>query len=65
MAAAIPVPFDPVLDAIARAPLVRALTPEQRGELDRDREEIAAGRANLVSHADVPHALEEISRSER
>ena len=32
-AAAIPVLFDPVLDAIARAPLVRALTPEQRAAL--------------------------------
>lgn len=55
-------PIDPVLAAIDRAPLVRALTPEQRAELDQDLADIASGRAKLVAQADVPRALEEMSR---
>jgi hypothetical protein len=55
------VPSDPVLDAIDRAPTVRALTPEQRAELDQDLADIAAGRVTLTAHADVPRALEEMS----
>lgn len=53
---------DPVLAALARAPRVEKLTPEQRAELDQDTAAIAAGRARLISQADVPRALEEIDR---
>lgn len=61
MALSRPAPLDAVLDAIDRAPLVRALTAEQRAELEQDLADIAAGRAAMVSHADVPRALEEMS----
>lgn len=53
---------DPVLEALERAPLVRALSAEQRAELDQDVADIAEGRAELVLHADVPRALEDLSR---
>lgn len=62
-----PVPadaVDPVAAAMRRAPLVRRLTPEQHAELAQDLEDIAAGRARLVSHEDVPRVLEEMGRSE-
>jgi hypothetical protein len=62
MVPAIPEPADPIHAALQRAPLVRRLTPEQRAELDRDMEDIAAGRARIVAHEDVPAALEEIAR---
>ena len=52
----------PVLAALARAPRVEKLTPEQRAELDQDTATIAAGRARLISQADLPRALEEIDR---
>lgn len=63
MANAVPVlvPRHPVLDALDRAPLVRALTPQQRAELDQDVADIAAGRAKLTRHADLPQALEDLS----
>ncbi|MEZ4300703.1 MAG: hypothetical protein R3B70_37555 [Polyangiaceae bacterium] len=54
---------DPILDAIARAPVVRALSAEQHAELAQDCTDIAEGRAHVVAHADVPHALEEMSRA--
>jgi hypothetical protein len=63
MATATPAQLDPILDAIARAPLVRRLTPEQHAELAADLEAIAAGRARLVEHEDVPAVLEEIARA--
>jgi|HubBroStandDraft_6_1064221.scaffolds.fasta_scaffold377209_1 hypothetical protein len=47
----------PVLRAVAGAPLVRALTPEQRAELDQAVADIAAGRVQLVPHEDVERAL--------
>jgi hypothetical protein len=55
---------DPVAAAVRRAPLVRRLTPEQHAELAQDLEDIAAGRARLVSHDDVPRVLEELWRRE-
>ena len=61
MADALAVPRHPVLDALDRAPLVRALTPQQRAELDQDVADIAAGRARLTAHADLPQALEDLS----
>lgn len=61
-ATAVPVPRNPVLDALDRAPLVRALTPQQRAELDQDVADIASGRAKLTPHADLPRALEDLSR---
>lgn len=65
MATATPTELDPILDAIARAPLVRRLTPEQHAELANDLEDIAAGRARLVAHEDVPVVLEEIARARK
>ncbi len=63
MSAALPLPlFDPVLDAIDRAPLVRRLTPEQRAELAQDLEDLAAGRLQLIASEDMPAALEAIRR---
>jgi hypothetical protein len=61
MAIALAVPRHPVLDALDRAPLVRALTAQQRAELDQDVVDIAAGRVKLTSHADLPQALEDLS----
>lgn len=55
-------PSDPVLAALDRAPRVQRLTPEQRAELDQDLADIAAGRARLIAHEDMPRALEEIAR---
>ncbi|WP_437729673.1 hypothetical protein [Sorangium sp. So ce1335] len=55
-------PSDPILAAIGRAPRVQRLTPEQRAELEQDLADIAAGRARLVAHEDLPQALEELSR---
>jgi len=57
-------PVNPLIEAVRRAPLVRALTPEQRAELDRDLVDIAAGRTQLVAHDDVPAWLEARARSE-
>ncbi|WP_437994574.1 hypothetical protein [Sorangium sp. So ce145] len=57
-------PSDPILAAIDRAARVQRLTPEQRAELDRDVAGIAAGRARLVAHEDLPQALEELARGQ-
>ncbi|MDC0676637.1 MULTISPECIES: hypothetical protein [Sorangium] len=57
-------PSDPILAAIDRAPRVQRLTPEQRAELDQDVADIAAGRARLVAHEDLPQALEELAREQ-
>lgn len=68
MATAIPLPIPleehPVARAVARAPRVERLTPEQRAELDQQMEEIRAGRAKLTSHADVSLMLEEMRHQE-
>lgn len=53
---------DPVLAAIARAPRVQRLTPEQRAELDLAMAEIAAGRVEPVADEDVPAWLEAKAR---
>jgi hypothetical protein len=55
---------DPVLAALARAPRVSRLTPEQRAELDQQVSDIKAGKARLVRHEDLPTALEELYRAE-
>lgn len=66
MAAAIPLQLDPVLDALARAPLAEDdMTAEQRAELAEIVADYEAGRARLVRHEDVPAALEEIARAHR
>ncbi|WP_441285890.1 hypothetical protein ACSRUE_25665 [Sorangium sp. KYC3313] len=57
-------PSDPILAALDRAPRVQRLTPEQRAELDQDLADIAAGRARLVAHEDLPRALEELAREQ-
>ncbi|WP_437617752.1 hypothetical protein [Sorangium sp. So ce1151] len=58
-------PSDPILAAaIDRAPRVQRLTPEQRAELEQDLADIAAGRARLVAHEDLPQALEELAREQ-
>ncbi len=49
--------------ALERAPLGEPLTPEQEAELAQDRADIAAGRARLVEHEDVPAVLEEMART--
>jgi hypothetical protein len=53
---------DPVLAALDRAPVGEPFTPEQRAELDQDLADIAAGRARLIAHEDLPAALEELAR---
>ncbi|AUX44118.1 hypothetical protein SOCE26_055800 [Sorangium cellulosum] len=55
-------PSDPILAAIDRAPRAERLTPEQRAELEQDLADMAAGRARLVAHEDLPLALEELAR---
>jgi hypothetical protein len=57
-------PFDPVLDALDRAPIVRLLTPEQRAELDQAVEDIDAGRVQLIDQDDVPAWLEARARGQ-
>ena len=57
MSAALPL-FNPVLDAIDRAPVVRRLTPEQQAELAQDLEDLAAGRLQVIASEDMPAALE-------
>lgn len=59
-----PVHEHPLLAALARAPRVSWLTPEQRAELDQQVVDIKAGRARLVRHEDLPAALEELYRAE-
>ncbi len=66
MATAIPLQLDPVLDALARAPLGEEdMTPEQQAEFAVIVAEYEGGRARLVLHDDVPAALEEIGRMRR
>lgn len=65
VAVAKPAPFDPVLDAIKRAPLGEPFTPEQRAELDQAVADIAAGRVKTIPHDDVPAWLEEMSGREQ
>jgi hypothetical protein len=62
MASTIP-DLDPILAAIARAPAGEPFTAEQEAELARDEADIAAGRARLVPHEDVPAALAEMART--
>ncbi len=57
-------PLHPMLAAIARAPKVSLLTPEQRAELDAIVADIAAGRAGVIRHEDLPAALEALYREE-
>lgn len=59
-----PLSHDPVLEALARAPIGEPLTPEQRAELDQDLADIAAGRARLIRHEDMPSVLEELARGQ-
>jgi hypothetical protein len=65
MATASPLHPHPVLAAMDRAPTGEPFTPEQEAELAHDLADIAAGRARLVAHEDVPAALEEIRRARR
>lgn len=65
VAAAEATAINPLVEAVRRAPLVRALTPEQRAELDQDVADIQAGRVQLVPHDDVPGWLEAGARGER
>jgi predicted transcriptional regulator len=57
-------PVHPMLTALANAPVVQWLTPEQRAELDQAMEDIAAGRVQMVAHDDVPAWLENMARAE-
>ena len=65
MTTAVPLHGDPILAAIARAPVGEPFTPEQQAELAQDLADIAAGRARLVAHDDVPAALDEMRRDRR
>jgi hypothetical protein len=56
---------DPVLAALARAPVGEPWTPEQRAELDQAMADIAAGRSRLVRDEDLPAALEEMYLAEQ
>jgi predicted transcriptional regulator len=55
-------PAAPMLAALARAPQVQGLTPEERAELDEIKAEMAEGQ--FVRHEDVPAALEAMHRAE-
>jgi hypothetical protein len=52
-----------LLVAIANAPEGEPLSPEREAELDQIEADIAAGRARLVRHEDVPAALAEMART--
>jgi len=54
---------DPILDAIARAPIGEPFTAEQEAELAQDEANLVAGRAQLVPHQDVPAVLAEMART--
>lgn len=45
--------IDPVLDALDNAPLGERFSPEQEAELSEALEDIRAGRARLVPHAEI------------
>jgi predicted transcriptional regulator len=64
MATAKPLPVNPLVEAVRRAPRGEPFTPEQRAELDQDLADIAAGRIQLVAHDDVPAWLEARARGE-
>jgi len=55
---------NPILDAIDRAPVGEPFTPEQRAELDKAMEDIAAGRVELVANEDVPAWLQARARED-
>ncbi len=61
----LPLPDDPILRALERAPRVQRLTPEQREELDQAMADIASGRVELVPQSDVERVLEEMRRREQ
>lgn len=56
---------DPVAEALDRAPVGAPFPPEVRAELDAIVEDIRAGRAELVTHEDLPAWLEEQARREQ
>jgi ABC-type amino acid transport substrate-binding protein len=58
-------PVHPMLTALANAPVVQWLTPEQRAELDQAMADLAAGRVKMVAHDDVPAYLESLARAEQ
>ena len=59
MVTASPEPFDPIFAAIDRAPVGEPFTPEQEAELAQDLADMAAGKARLIAHEDVPGVLAE------
>src|SRR5262245_61639276 len=64
MATANPLLLDPVLEALARAPIGEEdMTAEQQAEFAAIVAEYEGGRARLVPHEDVPAALEAIARA--
>ena len=58
-----PLPADPILEALDRAPMGEPFTPDQRAELDQAMAEVAAGRVKLISNEDVPAWLEAKARA--
>jgi len=48
----LPAPDDPILAALARAPVGKPFAPEHKAVLDQRLEDIRAGRVKLIPHAD-------------
>ena len=46
-------PLDPVLAALARAPVGEPLPPDLEAEIEEREEAVAAGRVKLVPHVEV------------
>jgi hypothetical protein len=61
--ATLPPSFETFRAALDAAPIGEPLTPEQEAELAQDRADIAAGRARLIAHEDVPAVLAEMART--
>ncbi len=58
MVAVNPLQIDPVLDALAHAPLGEEdLTPEELAEVDRRAADLASGRVVGIPHGEVQRAL--------
>lgn len=62
MVTAVPYSFDPIFEALDRAPMGEEdMTAGQRAEFARIAADYEAGRATLVAHDDMPAALEAIA----
>jgi hypothetical protein len=66
MATAYPrvLPYDPVLDALDRAPMGDPLTAELEAEIARAEDDLRSGRVEAVPHAEVQRVLAEMRRQQ-